>query len=147
MTTRGEGDVAEKFRVAAIAYLLYGVVYWIGGVYLAFHGVGVRGSAGRAGIAWIVLGSVFALLIPYLLHRPRGWFERWILSRRDFARILSMFLAVRAWKVGQIALREEGGAVPLPWAGTITFQTGGALFFVITVVALGCCARAAWTRA
>jgi len=78
-----------KFRAAAGAYLIYGIVYWVGGVYLAWHGVGVRGEAARAGVAWIVVGLVLALGIPALLSRRRAWFERWVLSRRDFARVLT----------------------------------------------------------
>ena len=48
--------MTDPFRLAARAYLAYGVVYWIGGVYLAWHGVGVRGGRMmQAGVAWIVL--------------------------------------------------------------------------------------------
>ena len=137
----------EKFGAAALAYLLYGIVYWIGGVYLALHGIGVRGSMGRAGIWWIVIGTVLVVGIPYLLYRPREWFERWVLSRRDFARIVAVFMAIRAYKVGEVALRAETAAVPLPWSGMITFRVGAAVFFVVTVIALGFVARAAWSRA
>jgi len=34
----------DRFELAARAYLIYGVIYWIGGVYLAMQGVGVRGG-------------------------------------------------------------------------------------------------------
>ena len=135
-----------RFRDAARAYLVYGVVYWIGGAYLAWHGVGTR-SGGRmfgAGVAWVVLGLVFVLLIPYLLARPRGWFERWILSRRDFARILAVLMAFRAWKVLEIALRHETATVPAPWGGEIAFTTGATVFFIVTVGALAFVVRAAW---
>ena len=147
----GRGDTPPthaqmKFRAAAGAYLLYGVVYWIGGVYLALQGIGVRGSVVSSGIGWILVGSVFVLVIPYLLGRPRPWFEQWILSRRDFARILALFLAVRAWKVGQVALRPESGWVPLPWPGALSFRVGAAVFFVVTVGALAFVTRAAWAR-
>jgi hypothetical protein len=133
----------DRFRAAAGAYLLYGVVYWIGGVYLALHGVGVRGSP-AAGLGWIALGGVLVLLVPYLLGRPRPWFERWILSRRDFARILVVLMAFRAWKVGQVALRPETAAVAAPWNGMITFRLGAIVFFAVTVFALVMVARAAW---
>jgi hypothetical protein len=135
-----------KFRSAAGAYLVYGIVYWIGGVYLALHGVGVRGEAGRAGLAWIVLGTVLVLVIPYLLIRPRPWFERWVLSRRDFARVLALFMGLRAFKVWRVAVRPDTAAVSLPWTGTVTFRLGAAVFFVVTVAALAFVARAAWAR-
>ena len=50
----------DRFRLAARAYLVYGVVYWLGGFYLATQGVGVRGGRMmQAGVVWIVLGLVF----------------------------------------------------------------------------------------
>ncbi|MBI4638224.1 MAG: hypothetical protein HY727_17950 [Candidatus Rokubacteria bacterium] len=136
----------DRFRAAARGYFVYGVIYWIGGVYLALHGVGVRGSM-AAGIGWILLGGALVVLIPFLLRRPRAWFERWILSRRDFARVLALFMAVRAWEVGKIALRSETASVPAPWGGVITFRAGAAVFFVVTLVALVLVARAAWAAA
>jgi hypothetical protein len=64
-----------RFRDAARAYLVYGVVYWIGGAYLAWHGVGTR-SGDRmvgTGVAWVALGLVFVLLVPYLLDAIRAY--------------------------------------------------------------------------
>jgi hypothetical protein len=140
---------SDRFRSAARAYFAYAVVYWIGGVYLVGHGVGIAGevTAARrvAYVAfWAVVGLVPMLLIPYLLRRPRAWFERWILSRRDFARILSLFMAWRALEVGRVALRPVTAAVPAPWGGEIPFRAGAAVFFLVTAVALALVARAAW---
>ena len=48
----------DPFHAAAFAYLGYGVVYWVGGLYLISQGVGVaggqtRGATGRTGSsAW-----------------------------------------------------------------------------------------------
>ena len=101
-TPRPDGSVPT---LASRAYLVYGVVYWIGGLYLATQGVGVRGGRMmQAGVAWIVIGLVLVAAIPYLLARRRAWFERWILSRRDFARVLTAFMALRAWHVLRVAL-------------------------------------------
>jgi hypothetical protein len=135
----------DRFRDAARAYLVYGIVYWIGGVYLALHGVGVRGAMAPAGVSWIVLGLVFVIAIPYLLRRPRAWFERWVLGRRDFARILTLLMAVRAWHVLRVVLRPETASVEAPWDGEITFRAGAAVFFVVTLVALLFVAVAAWS--
>ncbi len=137
----------DPFRLAARAYLVYGVVYWLGGAYLATQGVGVRGGrVMQAGVVWILLGLVLVLLIPYLLARPRAWFERWILSRRDFARVLAAFMAVRAWHVALVALRPETASVPAPWGGEITFRLGAIVFMIVTVAALVLIARAAWAK-
>jgi len=141
-------DADERFRIAARAYFVYGVVYWIGGVWLALNGVGVRAGSSVAwrGIAWIVIGLLFVLLIPFLLRRRRAAFERWVLSRRDFARVLSVLMGIRAIEVARVALRAETPSVPAPWGGTMSFQAGAIVFLVVTVAALIVVARAAWTE-
>ncbi len=136
----------DSFHTAARAYFLYGVVYFVGGLYLVSHGVGARGSRLTAGLEWAAIGLILLFGIPYLLSRRRTWFERWILSRRDFARLLTLLMAVRAWAVLQVALRPEAATVAAPWGGELSFRVGAAVFFVITVAALICVARAAWQR-
>jgi len=137
----------DRFRLAARAYLVYGVIHWLGGFYLALQGVGVRGDRMmQPGVAWIILGLVLVVAIPYLLARRRTWFERWILSRRDFARVLAAFMAVRAWHVLKVALRPETASVPAPWGGDITFRLGAIVFMIVTVAALLAIARAAWAE-
>jgi len=137
----------DPFRLAAHAYRIYGVIYWIGGFYLAMHGVGIRGGRMmQSGLVWIVLGFVFLVVIPYLLAQRRTWFERWILSRRDFARMLTAFMALRAWHVLRVALRPETASVSTPWGGEMTFRAGGIVFLVVTVAALVLVGRAAWTK-
>jgi hypothetical protein len=137
----------DPFRLGARAYLLYGVVYWIGGVYLAAHGVGVRGGRMmQSGVVWIVLGLVFVVLIPYLLAQRRAWFERWILSRRDFARVLTVLMAWRAVKVLGVVWRPETATVAAPWGGEITFRAGAGVFLIVTIAALFLIGRAAWSK-
>lgn len=137
----------DRFDVAARAYLTYGVIYWIGGVYLAAHGVGVRGERMmQPGVVWIVLGLAFVVAIPYLLARRRAWFERWVLSRRDFARVLTLFMAFRAWHVLKVVLRPETATVSAPWGGEITFRAGASVFLLVTVTALLLIGRAAWAE-
>jgi hypothetical protein len=145
-----DGPLDPRFLAAARGYLAYGVAYYIGGLYLLWHGVGVMGSmeGRRFGTLafWAIAGLVPMLLIPYLVARRRGWFERWILSRRDFTRIVALFLAFRAYRIGQVVVHHHGASVPAPWGGGITFQVGAAVFFVITAGALVLVARAAWAR-
>ena len=137
----------DPFRLAARAYLVYGMVYWLGGFYLATQGVGVRGGRMmQAGVVWIVLGLVLVVLIPYLLAQRRAWFERWILSRRDFARVLAAFMALRAWHVLKVALRPETASVAAPWGGEVTFRIGAIVFLIVTVAALVLIGRAAWAK-
>jgi len=137
----------DRFRLAARAYLIYGVIYWLGGFYLATQGVGIRGGrVMQSGVVWIVLGLVFVGAIPYLLAGRRAWFERWILSRRDFARVLTAFMALRAWHVLRVALRPDTASVAAPWGGEITFRAGAIVFLIVTVAALLVIARAAWAK-
>jgi len=141
-------NLDRKYRDAARGYLVYGVVYYVGGLYLLWHGVGVAGSmeGRRLGTLafWALAGLVPMLLIPYLIHARHAWFERWVLSRRDFARIVALFLLFRAYRVGQVITHHHGASVPAPWGGSVTFQAGAAVFTVITVGALVAVARAAW---
>jgi hypothetical protein len=148
MAERSEPAPGGHFRDAARAYLVYGVVYWVGAAYAAFHGIGVRAESriDWRGMTWVILGLVLVILIPYLLRRRRPWFERWILSRRDFARIISLSMAWRAVEVGTRALRPQSASLPAPWGGELSFRVAYAVFFVVTVAALALVARAAWSQ-
>ena len=132
-----------RFRVAARGYLVYGVVYWIGGAWPWLHDVG-RGSP--ASVGWIVLGAVLVLLVPYLLRRRRRAFERYVLSRRDFARIVALLLAVRVLAVARVVLGAGSATVAAPWGGVVSYRVGGAVFIVVTLTALALVARAAWAE-
>ncbi|MBI2216700.1 MAG: hypothetical protein HYU51_05325 [Candidatus Rokubacteria bacterium] len=136
----------DRFRRAAWAYFGYGVVYWLGGAWLAWHGIGVRAGASRFSPAiWLLVGLVFVGLIPFLLYRRRRFFERWVLSRRDFARILFVFMVVRAAGVANVGLGPDGGSVPAPWGGLVSLRTGATVFFFVTVAASVLVAWAAWS--
>jgi hypothetical protein len=124
----------EKFKQAAWAYLGYGILYWVGGFYLATRGIAV----GR-GVVWFVLGAIFILLFPWLIargHRGRGYL--W------FCRILTLFVAYRAFEVGRVALAPKFQSVPLPGGGEIPMSVGAGVFFLIALAAGSLLARAAW---
>ena len=131
----------DRFRMAARGYFVYGLVYLVGGFWLWLHDVG-RGSVWS--VVWILLGATLVVLIPFLLRRPRAWFERWILSRRDFARIVVLFMAFRVLAVAHVVFRSETATVAAPWGGLVSFRLGGAVFMIVTLVALVLVARAAW---
>jgi hypothetical protein len=144
----GRELVNDRFRVAAIAYLVYGLFYWVGGLFLLSRGVGVAGGrggdTGSSMVAWGLVGLVPLVVIPLLLWWPWSWLNGWI-SRRSLAWLVAIFLAVRAWAVGRVAVRG-GATVSAPWGGEITFRSGAMVFFVVTLVALFFITRAVWPR-
>jgi hypothetical protein len=134
----------ERYRQAAWAYVVYGVVYWLGGLVLATAGLGPRGME-RGGTAWFVVGALFVVVIPWLLVRERGWFARWVLSRRDFARVLTLLVVLRAVEVGRIAWRSS--ALTVAALGVeVPMSVGAWVFCLLTVVTALMLGRAAWGR-
>jgi hypothetical protein len=131
----------DRFQTAARGYFVYGLVYWLGGAWLWLHDVG-RDTPWS--LVWIALGAVLVVLVPFLLRRRRPGFERWILSRRDFARLVAIFMFLRVLAVLRVVLRSDTAVVPAPWGGLISYRAGGAVFLLVTVIALVLVARAAW---
>lgn len=126
----------DKFRQAAWAYFLYGVVYWLGGLYVSTRGIAI----GR-GIIWFVLGAVFIVVFPWLIARgARGWGYLW------FTRILTLLVAFRAFGVGRVMLAPTVPAVVLPGGGQISMSLGAGIFFLVTLATMAMLARAAWSR-
>jgi hypothetical protein len=134
----------ERFRRAAWTYVVYGVVYWLGGLVLLQAGLGPRGME-RGGAAWLLVGALFIVVFPWLLARERGWFDRWILSRRDFARILALLVVLRAVEVARIALAPRMATVPVLGL-EVPAPVGAWAFFALTLVTAIVLARAGWSR-
>src|SRR5262249_46155820 len=138
--------MADRFRAAARAYFVYGVVYLVGGLYLIYRGVGVMGAPTGGATAltmlrWGLIGLIPLIAIPWLLAHRWSW-----LRGRVSRRTLAVPLASRAVKVGAVA-GHGGATVAAPWGGEITFQAGAVVFLAVTLVALVFVARAAAMRA
>ena len=131
-----------RFKHAALAYLIYGIIYLAGAVYLARMGIGARGMTGsRAGIIWFFLGALFIVVFPWLISKgAQGRGYLW------FTRILTLLVAFRAFGVGQVMIGPTVPAVPLPGGGELSMSAGAALFFIITLATAAILARAAWGR-
>ncbi|OGK96014.1 MAG: hypothetical protein A3D33_07865 [Candidatus Rokubacteria bacterium RIFCSPHIGHO2_02_FULL_73_26] len=134
---------AVRFRQAAWAYLAYGVIYWLTALWLQLTVFPVRGRL----LVWFGLGALIAVGVPWLLVRPRPWFERWILSRRDVTRILAALVALRAVYVARLAVSGAeslrmpglGGGVPPSTAGAVLMALVAAATAVMLI-------RAGWQR-
>lgn len=138
--------MADPYRAAALAYAIYGLVYLVGGLYLISQGVGVMGgrtsgATGQTMLRWGLVGLLPLIAIPWLLSRPWTWFGG-LVSRRVFAWLVAILLAIRAFKVGEVALRG-GASVAAPWGGQISFRAGAAVFLAFTLIALAFVVRAA----
>jgi hypothetical protein len=133
-----------RFRQAAWTYLGYGVVYWLGGLVLARSELGPRGME-RGGFGWFVVGALFVVVFPWLLARERGWVNRWVLSRRDFARILTVLVALRAVEVARIAGAPRTATVSV-FGLAVPTSVGAWVFVLVTTLTAVMLARAAWAR-
>ena len=133
-----------RYRQAAWTYVIYGVVYLLGGLALAQSGLGPRGME-RGGAVWFVVGALFVIVFPWLLVRERGWFSRWILSRRDFTRILALLVTLRAIEVARIARTPRTETVPVLGVA-VPMALGAWVFCALTVATAAMLARAAWSR-
>jgi len=111
---------------------------------LASGGLGPRGME-RGGIAWFVVGALFVVVFPWLLVQERGWFGRWVLSRRDFARVLTLLVAIRAVEVARIARMPRAETVSVLGLD-VSIRAGAWAFCLLTVTTAVMLARAAWSR-
>lgn len=141
--------MGDPYRAAARAYVVYGLVYLAGGLYLISQGVGVMGAptggaTARTMFRWGFIGLIPLVVIPWLLSRPWSWLGG-LVSRRVFVWIVAALLAFRAYKVGEVALRG-GQSVAAPWGGSVSFQAGAIVFLLVTLVALAFVVRAAMER-
>jgi hypothetical protein len=141
--------MADPHRAAARAYAIYGLVYLVGGLYLISQGVGVMGGpttgeTSRTMLRWGLIGLIPLVVIPWLLSRRWSLLGGWA-SRRTFAWIVALLLAIRAFKVGEV-VRRGGASVAAPWGGQITFRAGAAVFLVVTLTALAFVVRSALHR-
>src|SRR5918993_3084802 len=93
---------ARKYNEAAIAYLVYGVIYLAGAIYLGRIGKGPDGT-----VWWYLLGAAMAVGFPYLIWKRFKWVTR----------ILAVLVLVRVFGLVRIAVRASTDSVPLPWGG------------------------------
>lgn len=119
----------QKYHQAALTYLIYGLIYLSGAVYLARMDV-----VTRSGWAWFLVGIAFILVLPPLI-----WYEyKWV------TRILAVLVFVRVVGLGRTLARVGGETVPLPWEGSLPMRVGAVVFLLIAAVTGAMLARAGW---
>ena len=122
---------ARKYQHAAIGYLIYGILYLAGAVYLGRIGKGPEGS-----VWWYVIGAAMAFGFPYLIWKRFKWVTR----------ILAVLVFVRVVGLLRIALRDGTEPVPLPWGGAIATAHGAIGFMLVAGLTCMLLARAGWQR-
>jgi len=122
---------ARKYTQAAIGYLVYGVIYLAGAIYL-----GRIGRGPDATVWWYVIGAAIALGFPYLIWKRFKWMTR----------ILAVLVLVRVVGLIRVAVRADAAPVPLPWGGEIATSHGAIVFMLIAVTTGVLLARAGWQR-
>ena len=122
---------ARKYTQAAIGYLVYGLIYLAGAIYLGRIGIGPEGT-----VWWYLIGAAMAVGFPFLIWKRFKWVTR----------ILAVLVLVRVVGLARIAVRAGTEAVPLPWGGEIATSHGAIVFMLIAVGTCVLLARAGWQR-
>jgi hypothetical protein len=122
---------SRRFNQAAIGYLIYGVLYLAGAIYLGLIGKGPDGP-----LWWYVIGAAMAFGFPYLIRKRFKWLTR----------ILAVLVFVRIVGLVRIAVRGGTEPVPLPWGGEIGTAHGAIVFMLIALTTCILLARAGWQR-
>ena len=120
----------SRFKIAAYAYLVYGVLYLAGAVFLVSRGIGIRGDSGlgAAQSLWFLLGLVFVVLFPWLISKGaegRGYL--W------FTRVLAVLVTYRALEIAQIAAAPEIETITLSGDLVLPFSLAAWGFFLVTL--------------
>lgn len=122
---------ARKYTQAAIAYLVYGLIYLAGAIYLGRIGKGPDGS-----MWWYLIGAAMAFGFPYLIWKRFKWVTR----------ILAVLVLVRVIGLVRVAMRTGTEPVSLPWGGEIGVTQGAIAFMLVALVTCILLARAGWQR-
>lgn len=119
----------QRYRQAAVTYLIYGLIYLGGAVYLA-----AVDAVARSGWAWFAVGAAFILVLPPLI-----WFQyKWV------TRILAILVGVRILGLVRTTVALENEAVRLPWGGDLRMRYGALVFLVVAIATVVMLVRAGW---
>ena len=120
------------YKQAAIAYLIYGVIYLVGAIYLSQAGLSDRGDMGNGGWIWYVVGGLFVVVFPLLIWKEIRWFTL----------LIAFFMLYRVYELTRIAMDAQPDLIPMPWGGDMTRSTGAIIFAVVAVLTMGMLLRA-----
>lgn len=120
------------YRQAAVAYLIYGIIYLAGAIYLSTLGLSDRGSMENMGWIWYAVGALMVIGIPYLIWREIRWFTL----------LIAVFMMYRVYELIRIAMQGQQDLIPMPWGGEMARSTGALIFATVAVLTMGMLLRA-----
>ena len=130
-------DEAQRYKHAAVAYLVYGIIYMAGAGHLGMTGATSRASESGAWV-WYMTGTVFVLVFPWLISRGLMWFTR----------ILALLVCVRIYGLVTVAAGPTAGeSLELIGDLTVTKSLGAITFAAVAVVTVAFLVRASVLRA
>jgi hypothetical protein len=136
MSSDPSPENARRYRDAAVAYFVYGVVYLIGAGHLGLTGASSRTAESGAWV-WYAVGIVILVTFPWLIARGYVWFTR-LIALHLGVRIYGLFL-IAAGPTGHEPLELLGGASVSKTVGAIAFAS-------VAAVAAAFLIRASWPR-
>ena len=132
---RGSGDTA-RWRSAAIAYFIYGVIYMTGAAQLGLTGASSRTMASGSWI-WYLAGVLMTVGFPWLILKRFKWFTR----------TLVLLLLYRIYGLSQVAMGPTASEeVPLIGELVLSKSLGAMIFALVAGVTASFLAHAAWGR-
>ena len=129
-----KGIESEKkyYQQAALAYFIYGLIYFAGALYLSRQGLSDRGSMENSGWAWFVAGAVFLVGFPLIIRKGIKWFSL----------LVATFMMFRVYALVKIAMEDQQVLIPLPWGGEVSRSDGALIFALVAALAMGMLLRA-----
>jgi hypothetical protein len=127
-------DAAKRYQHAALAYLVYGVIYMAGAGHLGMTGATSRASESGAWV-WYMTGAVFVLVFPFLISRGLMWFTR----------VLALLVCFRVYGLLTVAAGPTAGEdLQLIGDLTVTKSLGAITFAAVALVTVFFLARASF---
>ena len=123
---------SRYYQQAALAYFIYGLIYFAGALHLSQQGLSGRGSMENSGWVWFAAGAVFVVGFPLIIMRGVRWFTL----------AVATFMMFRVYALLKIAINGQQALIPLPWGGEITRSGGALVFAAVALVAMGMLLRA-----
>lgn len=131
----GAGEAA-RWRAAASAYFIYGVIYMTGAAHLGLTGSSSRTMEPNSWL-WYAAGTLMTVGFPLLILKRFKWFTR----------ALFLLLLVRIYGLSQIAMGPTAvEEVPLMGELALSKGVGAVIFALVAGVTASFLAHAAWGR-